>query len=100
MSEPKYKWWEYAKSVVRRYPERVNENEKRAVQAAIHETQLLPEGKTRMNIVEMVLMRGSHTVADAARVCCVSPITAKDYHGDFIRLVGKNFKCDSLFPPS
>lgn len=98
MSKPKYQWWEYAKSMVRRYPDRVNEAEKMAVQSAIEETKLLPTGKTRMDIVEMVLLRGSHTVADAAHVCCVSPIMAKAYHADFIRSVGKHFSCRSLIP--
>ena len=100
MSTPKYTWWGYAKSMVRRYPDKVNEDEKRAVECAIEETQKLKTGARRMRIIQMVLMSGSHSLLGAATACYVSYRTAANYHADFIRLVGKNFKCESLLPPT
>lgn len=96
MSKPKYHWWGYAKSMVRRYPDQINQNELRAVNEAIKETQALTSGDLRMKVVELVLMKGSHDVAGAAIVCNVAPITARYFHSDFIRAVGKHFSCESL----
>lgn len=35
MSKPKYQWWGYAKSMIRRYPNKVNPDESRAVPAGL-----------------------------------------------------------------
>ena len=98
MSRPRYQWWGYAKSMIRRYPDKVTPEEYRAVQAAIQETQLLRNGDVRMDIVEKVLMRRSHSIQGAALKNFISESTAKGYHIDFIRLVGKHFSCKSLIP--
>ena len=98
VSRPRYQWWGYAKSMIRRYPNKVTPEEYRAVQAAIQETRLLRNGGIRMDIAECVLMKGSHSIEGAARKNYVSESTARIYHTEFIRLVGKNFKCESLLP--
>lgn len=84
--------------MIRRYPDKATPDERAAVEAAIKETQLLWNGETRMDIVEKVLMRGSHSIQGAALKNYVSEATAKVYHADFIRLVGKHFSCRSLIP--
>lgn len=96
MSCPRYGWWGYAKHMIRRYPDRTNENETRAVAAAIAETERMYAGGDRLNIAKMVLLDGSHTLAGAALQIPVSERTAQRYHADFIRCVGKHFKCNGL----
>ena len=96
MSKPKSIWWGYVKNMIRKYPDNVSPDEYRAASAAIAETESKPTGKIRMKIVRMVLMKGSHTIDGAAMACYVSPMTAKTYHRDFIRLVGKHFSCKTL----
>lgn len=96
MSSPRYGWWGYAKHMIRRYPDGVNENERAAVAAAIAETERMYAGGDRLKIAQMVLLDGSHTLAGAALQIPVSERTAQRYHADFIRCVGKHFKCDGL----
>ena len=96
MSRPKYGWWGYAKHMIRRYPDQTNENETKAVAKAIAETERMYAGNDRLKIAKLVLMDGSHTLAGAALQIPVSERTAQRYHADFIRCVGKHFRCDSL----
>lgn len=84
--------------MIRRYPDKCTPEERRAVRAAIRETQQMPNGDIRLDIVETVLMRGSYSIAGAALKNFVSESTAKVYHADFIRTVGKHFSCRSLIP--
>ena len=83
--------------MVRRWPDRVNENEYAAVAAAIAETERMSAGADRMKIATMVLLKGSHTLAGAALNIPCSERTAQRYHADFIRAVGKHFRCDGLW---
>lgn len=96
MSRIKYDWWGYAKSMIRRYPNEVNPDEKRAVEAAVQETQTMRTGAARMDVVRKVLFDGTHNIEGAAIACNVSYMTARHYHTDFIRAVGKHFSCRSL----
>lgn len=109
MSKPRYKWWGYAKWMVRVYPELKQElldhqqNEtalpisclppaKRAiyeaVSKAIEQTEKLPTGKERMKLVSMVFWKQSHTLAGAGFALGYSYESARIFHGDFLRLVG------------
>lgn len=97
MSQPHYGWWSYAKHMIRRYPDRVNENEYAAVAAAIAETERMPAGADRLRVADMVLLKESHTLAGAALNIPCSEHTAQRYHADFIRAVGKHFKCEGLW---
>lgn len=96
MSSPRYGWWGYAKHMVRRWPDSLNENEYAAVQAAIAETEGRKGGADRLNIVRMVLMEGSCTLEGAALTIPCSTRQAQRYHADFLRCVGKHFKCSGL----
>lgn len=97
MSSPKYDWWSYAKHMIRRYPDRVNENEYAAVAAAIAETERRKGGADRLRVAQMVLIEGSHTLEGAALQIPCSQRTAQRYHADFIRAVGRHFRCDGLY---
>ena len=99
MSQPRYGWWGYAKHMIRRYPDAVNENERSAVEAALAETERMRGGEDRLKIARMVLLQGTHTLAGAALQIPCSERTAQRYHADFIRAVGRNFRCDGLVQP-
>ena len=96
MSAPRYGWWSYAKSMARRWPDRLNQNEYAAVAAAIAETERQKNGAERMKIIRMVLLGGSCTLEGAALAAPCSTSTAHRYHKEFLRTVGKHFKCDGL----
>lgn len=96
MSKPRYGWWSYMKYIIRHYPDHTNENETSAVAAAIAETERMSAGSDRLKIAKMVLLDGSHTLAGAALQIPVSERTAQRYHADFIRCVGKHFRCEGL----
>lgn len=96
MGQPRYGWWGYAKHMIRRYPDHVTEDERAAVAAAIAETERMRDGEDRLKLVRMVLFQSSHTLAGASLKIPCSERTAQRYHGDFIRTVGKHFRCDSL----
>ena len=82
--------------MIRRYPHLTNEDETAAVTAAIAETERMTAGRDRLRLITMVLMEGSHTLSGAALEIPCSERTAVRYHGDFIRCVGRHFRCDSL----
>ena len=97
MSHPKYGWWSYAKHMARRYPDRVNENEYAAVAAALAETERMKTGADRLKIITMVLLEGSHTLEGASLTIPCSRRQAQRWHADFLRAVGKHFRCDGLW---
>ena len=96
MSQPRYGWWSYAKHMARRWPDGLNENEYAAVAAAIAETERRKGGADRLKIARMVLLEGSHTLEGAALTIPCSTRTAQRYHADFLRCVGKHFRCNGL----
>lgn len=97
------RWWGYCKSMARAYPGRVGQAlegtalaEFQAVEAAIEATRRRRDGEARMAVVEMVLLKRTHNIPGAAlRIPC-SERTAAQWHGDFIREVAANFRCDGL----
>ena len=100
MSKSREIWWSYAKAMIRQYPEldhavgaqpqlsATKQKEYDAVMKAVEITNQMPNGKTRMAIIELVLWKQACTVEQAAARLYVSEPTAKRYHGAFIRLVG------------
>ena len=97
MSSPRYGWWSYAKHMARRWPDRLNENEYAAVAAAIAETERRKDGAERLRLVQMVLLEGCCTLEGAALAIPCSERTAQRWHADFIRAVGKHFRCEGLW---
>lgn len=67
------------------------QREYEAVRRAIEATTRLPNGQQRMKIVDLVYWKKSHTVEGAAMKAGYSIDRGKQMHGDFIRLVAKNY---------
>lgn len=99
MSRPRYIWWGYAKAVVREYP-RVSKSaemqpickrrEMAAVEAAIDSTKRTDGGELKIRLIRMVYWSKAYTLDGAALKLGIHPQTAKNWNGDFIRLVGRN----------
>ena len=62
-----------------------------AVQQAIDQTLSLENGKERMQVIELVFFKQTHTLEGAAMMIPCSYMTARRYHNDFIKKVAKNF---------
>lgn len=98
MSKPYYKWWGYMKAISREYYARkgkelhgTEKREQEAVEAAIDQTLDLPDGSDRIEVVKMVLLKNTHRIPGAAMEIPCSERTAAQWHGDFIKLVAKNY---------
>lgn len=67
------------------------QREYEAVRRAIEATKRMTNGSQRLRIIDMVYWKRSHTVEGAAMRVGYSPDRGKQLHGDFIRLVAKNY---------
>ena len=67
------------------------QREYEAVRRAVEETKKLKNGKERCLIIDLVYWKNSHTLAGAANVVGYSVDRAKQLHGDFVRLVARNY---------
>ena len=72
---------------------RQQQKEFEAVDRALRSTRHLPDGKLRVKVVEMVYIRGTHTIDGASRNVHVSYMTAWRWTDTFIRTVGENLGC-------
>ena len=97
MKRAKRNWWGYAKSMVRRYPDNVNEDERKAVEAAIEKTKGLQNGEARLKVIDLMYFKATHQMEGAAQSVHYSYDRVKTWHSDFIWEVGKNFNCKGLF---
>ena len=70
---------------------RVKQKEYDAVKSSIDQTLLLPNGLLRIRIIELVYWKRTHTVEGAAMKAGYSVDRGKQIHGDFVRLVAKNY---------
>ncbi len=91
MSTPRYIWWSYAKGMIRGYKGGVPlpEKDHAAVDAAVRDTEQMPDGAARLRMIELVLWKRTHTLQGAAMAVHVSERTAQEWHRQFIRLVGE-----------
>ena len=89
MSRPKYPWWGYVREVLRRYPDRVTAGEAEAISRAIEQTKHIQGGERRLELIEMVFFRQTHTLRGAAMRIPCDYETAKRWQQQFIRLVAK-----------
>lgn len=62
-----------------------------AVCKAISATERYKDGTDRLKIIKLVLWDSTHTIEGAALQIPCSDITAKRWHGEFIRLVASNY---------
>ena len=93
MSKTRYDWWSYINRIIGKFPNNQLDEERQAVQKAINATMALRSGSIRMEVVEMVLMRGTHTPEGAAMKAHVSESSARNYISDFKREVARNYRC-------
>ena len=97
MSKPRYRWWGYDKSMLRAYPEEVNEYERIAIETALSETKKMIDGAHRVKVIELVFFKDTHTLQGAALNIPCDYETAKRWQQQFIRLVAKSFGCQGLY---
>ena len=89
MSKPRYSWWGYIREALRRYPDRVTQGEKEAIDHALSATRNLADGENRVAVIEMVFFKQTHTLRGAAMRIPCDYETAKRWQQQFIRQVGE-----------
>ena len=129
MSKPRYRWWGFARAMIRDYPKLKEELELLrqqsttagmsgmpkgggagrtaesialrqlpkddqavydAVTRAADITRLRPDGKDRMELIRLMYWaKKPMTAKGAALLLHISDVTAKRWHGTFVRLVGQ-----------
>lgn len=67
------------------------QREYEAVRRAVEATRLMKTGKDRIELVDMVFWKKSHTLSGAAYKLSISETTAQRYHGEFIRMVARHY---------
>lgn len=92
----RYPWWSYVKNLLMQYGwalqgkrNMITDDQIQAICRAIDGTMALPNGEDIMRVVDLVLIKKSHTVAGAAMCAYVSEDTAKRWHSNFIRAVAR-----------
>lgn len=68
-----------------------SQREYEAVKQAISSTERYPNGRQRLAIMKMVLWDRRYTLEGAALQVPCGVASAKRYHGDFVKLVAKNY---------
>lgn len=102
MSKPRERWWGYARGMIRDYPELEkmyiegkcqSEDDARdyhAVRRAIEDTQMLADGQRHIDLITLAYWsRRNMLLKDVALRLNISEQTAKLWHRDFVRLVGR-----------
>lgn len=79
-----------ADAALRELP-KINQREMEAVRKAIAETKKLDTGEERLRMVRLVFWDKTHTLEGAAQKIHISYVTAKRWHGEFIRVVAMEF---------
>lgn len=79
-----------ADTALRELPE-INRRELEAVRQAIEETRTLPNGEERLEMVRLVFWKRTHTLEGAAIKCHMSYVTARRWHGEFIKRTAQSF---------
>lgn len=77
-------------AALRALPDKQEQRELEAVEAAIRETEGLPDGKLRLRIIDMVFWARSHTLQGAAMAMHLSYEGAKRKRRQFMKLVAEN----------
>ena len=62
------------------------------MEAAAEETAGLPDGPLRMELIERVYWKKTHSLQGAALACHVSYSTAKRWHRQFVTAVGRRLR--------
>lgn len=90
-----YIGWGYVKDIIREYgttahKSRLKPFQSQAVKRAVDDTKSLVDGTERLNLINLVFWKQTHTLAGAALECHISYETAVSWHRDFIKAVGRN----------
>lgn len=75
---------------IREFPA-TKQREYEAVRRAVEAIRKTPNGKAWYSIIDLVYWRNSHTLDGAALEVGYSKDRAKQLHGDFIRMVARNY---------
>ena len=98
MSKSRYRWWGYVRHMVRDYQKLIDakhltvddQKDRDAVTKAIDIARQQPKGEELLTLIRDVYWNnGGLRINDAALHLYISEITAKRWHSEFIRLVGK-----------
>lgn len=97
MSKPRYRWWGYARNVVRAYPKLMaaksltaeDLRDRDAVTMAIDITRQKRKGEELLALIEEVYWGSARRIEDAAMRLYIADQTARRWHGEFIRTVGQ-----------
>ena len=100
MSKPRYSWWGYIKSVIRKYPTHcrnnnlsdIAKNEKMAVNAVIESAKRMYDGYDRLDLISMIYWKKTHNLHEAAECMCLPYEQAKRYHDKFLQKVYNELK--------
>lgn len=79
-----------ADAALRELPE-INRREMEAVRQAIAETQAMDTGEERLTLIRLVFWDRTHTLEGAALKLHISYVTARRWHGEFIKKVAHFF---------
>lgn len=96
MSRPRFYWYGIVKKMVMRYPGLKAEESEMAVlytaaiEKAIRETESLDNGECRMQAIELVLFKKTHTIDGAAMEVNYSAPSIIKWINKFINEVGRN----------
>lgn len=90
------RWLGYIKQILKDYPDDVNEDEKRAVDAAIAETKTMKNGDLRLKIIDLMYLKERKGLQETALKVHYSYDRTKQFHDHFLGTVGKHFRCDGL----
>lgn len=91
MSKPRYKWWGYARAMIRAYPEHCNDNEREAVSRSLQELEHYPTAEARRSLITRYFF-DRQTIRTAVALNIPPPVAEK-WISDFIHSVWRNF-CD------
>ena len=87
MSKPAEAWYPYIRNIAYRYPHNRHPEEDAALKAALEAIE--PEER---EMIELVYLRRTKTMQEAANLCFVSYSTAHRINRKFLREVAKNLK--------
>lgn len=108
MSHPRFRWWQYAIKMVQDFLvldvaavlSADDQRDHDAVAEAIRATRQMEQGEHRMLLVREIYWAGSKcTLEEAAARLSVAEAVAEQWHGDFIREVGRCWGFDISPPP-
>lgn len=64
------------------------QQELESVESAVRHTKAFKDGQERMQLIDLIYWRQTHTLSGASLKCNVDYSTGKRWHNDFIRCVG------------